>query len=99
MKRTSRYRRFEPITVRAAARVLRLASRGVVESRDTRWYLQQLCHLDRYAASDSHAELHRLARLRYPAGRGLHLVACSLVPADLDLIDDEEADDDLNVPR
>src|SRR5688572_13422062 len=47
--RGGRYERFEPITVRAAARVLHLQRSGVVTPREARFYLSELAEMDAHA--------------------------------------------------
>jgi hypothetical protein len=68
-----RYERFEPITVRAAARVLHLQRTGVVSPAEARFYLHELAAMDRHAGRDAAVGLARRARrllpLRHPTRR------------------------------
>jgi hypothetical protein len=64
----NRYERFEPITVRAAARVLHLQRTGIVTPAEARFYLQELTAMDAHAAPGSSPSLARLAERRLPNG-------------------------------
>src|SRR5438067_57245 len=57
-----RYARFEPITVRAAARVLRLQRAGVVSAREAGFYLRELAAMDAHAGRGAFRSLVRAAR-------------------------------------
>ena len=63
----NRYR-FEPLTVRAAARIVDLASAGSLAHWDARAYVQHLASTDRYAGYESSQALYRLARRRAAHG-------------------------------
>jgi hypothetical protein len=61
--RTERpYERFEPITVRAAARVLQLQRAGVVSAREAQFYLRELTAMDAHAGRGAFPSLARAAR-------------------------------------
>jgi hypothetical protein len=60
--------RFEPLTVRAAARIIDLATAGSVPHWDARAYVRHLASTDRYAGYESSRALHRLARRRAAHG-------------------------------
>jgi hypothetical protein len=60
--------RFEPLTVRAAARIVDLATAGCVEHWDARAYVQHLASTDRYAGYEASRALYRLARRRAAHG-------------------------------
>jgi len=68
-----RYERFEPITVRAAARVLQLRRAGVVSPREARFYLQELAAMDQHAGRGSFPRLARMAE-RHMATRPMAAV-------------------------
>lgn len=53
---------FEPVTVRAAARVLQLQRASVVSLPEARFYLQELAAMDRYAGAGAFASLLRRAQ-------------------------------------
>jgi hypothetical protein len=57
-----RYERFEPITVRAAARVLQLQRAGVVTATEARFYLHELAAMDAHAGEGAFESLFRAAR-------------------------------------
>ena len=57
-----RYERFEPITVRAAARVLQLQQTGIVSSWEAGFYLHELIDMDRHATRGAYPNLLRLAQ-------------------------------------
>jgi hypothetical protein len=57
-----RYERFEPITVRAAARVLQLQRAGVVSAEETRFYLRELAEMDLHARRGAFSSLARIAQ-------------------------------------
>lgn len=63
----NRYR-FEPLTVRAAARIVDLATAGSVAHWDARAYVLHLASTDRYAGSEASRALYRLARRRAAHG-------------------------------
>ncbi|MGV3720577.1 MAG: hypothetical protein ACO1SX_06665 [Actinomycetota bacterium] len=63
-----RYDRFEPITVRAATRVLQLQQAGVVTAPEARFYLSELVTMDRHAGPGALRSLTRLAQ-RHAADR------------------------------
>ncbi len=72
MESSRRFTRFDPITVRAAARLLRFAEAYGLSRAGTRAYLQELTLLERHAGADAHRGLERLARRRtVPGGPGL----------------------------
>ena len=54
--------RFEAITVRAAARVLRLQRTGVISTAEADFYLAELAEMDRYADRRASRSLFRLAQ-------------------------------------
>ena len=60
--------RFEPLTVRAAARIVDLARSGSVPHWDARTYVQHLASTDRYAGYEASRALYRLARRRAAHG-------------------------------
>jgi hypothetical protein len=60
--------RFEPLTVRAAARIVDLATSGSVPQWDARAYVQHLASTDRYAGYEASRALYRLARRRAAHG-------------------------------
>jgi hypothetical protein len=64
----TRRHRFEPLTVRAAARIVDLASTGSLPHWDARAYVQHLASTDRYAGGESSRALYRLARRRAAHG-------------------------------
>jgi hypothetical protein len=67
-----RYERFEAITVRAAARVLRLQQCGVVAAHEAEFYLRELAAMDAHAGRGAHRSLLRAAQRQAPgAGSGL----------------------------
>ena len=57
-----RYQRFEPVTVRAAARVLQLQRVGIVTAGEARFYLQELADMDEHAGRGAYITLHRMAQ-------------------------------------
>jgi hypothetical protein len=68
-----RYERFEPITVRAAARVLHLQRGGVVSAREAWFYLRELAAMDAHAGPGAFPSLARMAQRRAcarPIARG-----------------------------
>jgi hypothetical protein len=70
MKRKERYAHFEPVTVRAAARVIHLAEGGRVSRWDATYYVQQLAAIDALAThAGAVPALRRLARWRSAFGR------------------------------
>jgi len=73
-KRDQRYERFEPITVRAAVRVLQLQREGVVTVKETASYLRWLVAMDAHASEDAFPRLVRAAQ-RHCAGRRMAVVA------------------------
>ena len=64
----SRHTRFEPVTIRAAARVLSLARSGAIHPWEENAYLQDLLGLDRFARGRDWEALRRLARWRSRLG-------------------------------
>lgn len=60
--------RFEPLTVRTAARILDLASTGSLSRWDARAYVQHLASTDRYAGYQASRSLYRLAKRRAAHG-------------------------------
>ena len=56
------YLRFEPITVRAAVRVIKLQRAGVVSSVEADFYISELAAMDRHTGSKGAAVLARMAR-------------------------------------
>ena len=58
----SRYQRFEPVTVRAAARVLQLQRVGIVSACEARFYLQELADMDEHAGRGAYHTLLRMAQ-------------------------------------
>lgn len=60
--------RFEPITVRAAARVLQLQRAGVVSAHEARFYLRELVTMDLHAGPGALRRLTHLAQ-RHTATR------------------------------
>src|SRR5262245_3828858 len=59
-----RYQRFEPITVRAAVRVLQLQRAGVLSAAEAQFYLGELAAMDRHAGWNAFPILARRARRR-----------------------------------
>jgi len=64
MKRSHRFAKFEPITVRAAARVLHLERLGRLAPQEVSHYMQHLAAMDTHATSQVHERLSRVARRR-----------------------------------
>jgi hypothetical protein len=64
MRSEQRYERFEPITVRTAARVLQLQRAGVVSAREAAFYLRELLAMDAHADAEAFSALVRAAQLR-----------------------------------
>lgn len=61
-RRGQRSRRFESVTVRAAARVLELQRCGVVSATEARFFLRELVSMDAHAARGASPSLLRAAR-------------------------------------
>jgi hypothetical protein len=59
-----RYVRFEPITVRAAARVVELQWAGVIPAQDAPYYLRELLAMDAHAGEAAFPNLVRAAQRR-----------------------------------
>jgi hypothetical protein len=57
-----RYQRFEPVTVRAAARILQLQRVGIVTAEETRFYLRELADMDEHASRGAYSTLLRMAQ-------------------------------------
>ena len=57
-----RYERFEPVTVRAAARLLKAGRAGLLFAAEAEFYLEELVALDAHAGSGARPGLRRLAR-------------------------------------
>ena len=57
-----RYERFEPVTVRAAARLLRAGRTGLLTPVEADFYLAELVALDAYAGQGAQPGLRRLAQ-------------------------------------
>jgi hypothetical protein len=68
MQRTARFTRFEPVTVRAAARVAHLARLGRLSSLEERHLLHELAATARHARRVHAKALARLARRRAALG-------------------------------
>ena len=68
MKRTRRYERFEPVTVRAAARLAHLSHNGRIPREEISAYFRNLASLDPHAGPAAPERLHRLARRRSTLG-------------------------------
>ncbi len=66
--RTHTRYRFEPLTVRAAARIVDLATAGSLPHWDARGYVRHLASTDRYAGYEASRALYRLARRRAAHG-------------------------------
>jgi hypothetical protein len=62
MKRQSRFEKFEPITVRAAARVLYLGRTGRLSAPQVESYVRHLAAMDPHASPVAHGRLRRVAR-------------------------------------
>jgi hypothetical protein len=61
---TRYYERFEPITIRAAARVLHLQRAGVVSAAEAEFYLRELASMDAHAGDGAYASLLSAAQRR-----------------------------------
>jgi hypothetical protein len=59
-----RYARFEPITVRAATRILQLQQAGVVTENEARFYVRELVAMDAHAGEGAFQSLLRAAQRR-----------------------------------
>lgn len=57
-----RYERFEPVTVRAAARLLRAGRTGLLTAAEADFYLAELVALDTFAGHGARPGLRRLAQ-------------------------------------
>ncbi len=57
-----RYERFEPVTVRAAARLLRAGRTGLLSAAEADFYLEELVALDAHAGPGARPGLRRLAQ-------------------------------------
>jgi len=62
------YERFQPITVRAAVRVVQLHRAGVVTAREARFYIRELAAMDGQTDRRAFPSLNRIAR-RHAAAR------------------------------
>jgi hypothetical protein len=76
--------RFEPVTVGAAARVLRLHREGGLSAREARFYLRELAAMDAHAGAGAVPALVRAARLKSEGNpgaqdgrRGVQVFGCS----------------------
>jgi hypothetical protein len=67
-----RYERFEPVTVRAAARVLQLQRSGVIPATDAGFYLRELAAMDAHAGENAFESLLRAARRQEAVGQVFH---------------------------
>ena len=62
MSNTSRFHRFQPITVRAAARLMTMASRGQLAECEVEHYLKAMVATEPNARPGAHKRLKSLAR-------------------------------------
>ena len=69
MQRNRRFDRFDPVTIRAAARVIRMGTRGHLSQCDVAAYIEELAHIDTSGQPGAHRSLWRLARRRSELGR------------------------------
>jgi len=77
MSLTKRYQRFEPVTVRAATRVVRMGRMGRINRGEVVHYLRLLAAMDSHAGPRSGPALRRLAKRR----ASLHSEAIPGAPA------------------
>jgi hypothetical protein len=75
MKLSSRYERFEPVTVRAALRVMDQASRLGMTPWEVADSLRELAAMDRFAGPGAYAALRRMAKRRTGGARGRRAAA------------------------
>jgi len=68
MQEERRYFRFEPLTVRAAARVVYLEQTGRLPLRDVRFYLRELSVMEPRAGGRARHRLRQLAERRAALG-------------------------------
>jgi hypothetical protein len=61
MRPKNRFERFQPLTVRAAARIIRLSEAGRIPRWEVEHYLRELVATDAFASRNSHGALRRLA--------------------------------------
>ncbi|MBI3909784.1 MAG: hypothetical protein HY320_02485 [Armatimonadetes bacterium] len=59
-----RWIRFDPVTVRAGARLICLAQRGRLHPRELRFYLEELARMERHQRSGAGVALFRIAQRR-----------------------------------
>ncbi len=69
MERQRRFNRFDPVTVRAAARLVTMGECGRLAPYEVAHYLRELADMVSAAQRGSHLSLGRLARLRAAFGR------------------------------
>lgn len=69
MQSNRRFDRFDPVTIRAAARVVRIGTRGHLAQCEVAAYLQELAHMASTGQPGAHRSLWRLARRRSELGR------------------------------
>lgn len=69
MERMTKFNRFDPVTVRAAARLVRLEQLGRLHPGELDWYLRELAMLSAGAALPATRELRRLATRQAAFGR------------------------------
>src|SRR5437763_6713050 len=68
MTEQKRYQRFERVTVRAAARLLRGSRAALIAASELKYYLRELVMLDAHATPAGGGSLRRLALSRSPRG-------------------------------
>jgi hypothetical protein len=68
MQRESQYLRFDPITVRAATRLVRLAEAGRLPSWEVSHYLRELAAMEPGAGARARHRLYRMAHRRAALG-------------------------------
>jgi hypothetical protein len=78
MARQRRFERFDPITVRAAARMVQYRRLGRLECWELRYYLSELTELARHSAPDSFQRLGRIALRMATLGQSGIPAPCSL---------------------
>ena len=70
MQRSKRFERFDPVTVGAATRVVRLGAARHLPEWEVRYYLRELALMEPGAGWSAHRRLWRLARRRAAVGCG-----------------------------
>jgi hypothetical protein len=70
MQRSKRFQRFDPVTVGAATRVVRLGAVQHLPKWEVQYYLRELALMEPGATEHAHRRLWRLARRRAALGGG-----------------------------